>query len=816
MDDPHMSTISSLTGTGIASGATIGQTSSSSPVTVSGLVSGINTNELITALLATDQQKVTSLQSQQTSVTTQQTAFDSIEAQVTSLQSTLAPLANSINGVFNALTATPSNTNVLNAAASSNAVAGVYNITVNQLATANEIASQGFDSPSSQISQGTLTLNIGTASNTITIDSTNDTLQGLADAINASGAAVTASIVSDGSGTGQQGYRLLLASTATGTANTINITNNLAATGGGATQPIFSTGTISNAIPSTSFSGTSTVQTNVGAGYTGTSNDDYTFTVTQGGTVGTDAIQLSYTDTSGQNTGTITVNPSDLNTPISVPNGQGMQVQFSAGTLNQGDSFSVKTFVPTVQAATNAAVTLGSGNGALTVSSSSNQINSLIPGVTLSLVSAAPDTPVSVTVGSDTASITTDINNFVTAYNSVINSIQQETGFDTTTNAAGPLLGNIQTQTMEDQIRVMVEGAVASANPLMNNLGALGITTGSNGQLSVDSTQLANVLSGSVAGVSIADVAKLFSLTGSSTNAGVQFVTGSNQTQSSGTTPYTLQVTQAAQQASLAASTALAASTVIDTSNNTLTVNVDGQTSDALTLASGTYTPSQLAQAVQSAINGDAALKGEAVNASVNGSGQLVLSSNVYGSGSQVTVESGTALSALGFDAGATAKGIDVAGNFVVNGVTEAATGSGQILSGNSGNANTAGLEVQVTLTPAQVGSGISAAVTVSNGIAAQLNNYLSTLTNPATGQFVQIDSGYQTQITGIQSDITAENTYIQQKTTQLQTQFAAMEETLAKLQQSSSIITQAAQSFAANLTSATSSSSSSSSSSGG
>ena len=805
-----MSSISSLTGAGIASGASIGQTSSSAPITVSGLISGINTNALIQALLSTEQQQVTNLQSQQTTVTGTQTAFDAIEAQVLSLQSTLAPLTSSQNSVFDARTAASSDTSILNAAASSQAVNGVYDVTVNKLATANEIASQGFDSTSSQISQGTLTLNVGAASTTITINSTNDTLQGLADAINASGAAVTANIVNDGSGTGQQGYRLVLASTATGTSNAINITNNLAPSGSGVIQPNFSSGSISNAILSPSFSGTSTVQSNAGTGYTGSSNDDYTFTVVQGGTVGTaNNIQLSYTDASGNNSGTITLNQNDANTLINVA--QGVQVQFSAGTLNTGDSFSVKTFVPTVQAAGNASVTLGSGSGALTVSSSSNQLSSLIPGVTLSLAAANPNTPVSITVGNDTSSITTDINNFVTAYNNVIGAIQQQTGYNTTTGQAGPLLGDFQTQTIEDSIRSFAESSIAGANPLLNNLAALGISTGSNGQLSVDSNQLANVLSGGVAGVTAVDVGNLFALSGSSANSGVQFLTGSSQTKSSAT-PYTVQITQAAQQASLVADNALAASTVINGTNNTFTVNVDGKTSDPLTLASGTYTPSQLAQAAAAAINGDAGLEGEAINASVNGSNQLVLTSNVYGSASQVTMDNGTALSALGFQAGASAKGVDVAGNFVVNGNTEPAIGSGQFLTGDSGNANTAGLELQVNLTPAQVGSGVNTSVTVSNGIAAQLSNFITSLTNPATGRFLQVDNGYQAQLTAIQNQITQQNSYIQQKTTQLQNQFATMEETLAQLQSSSSIITAAAANFNAINSSISNSNSSSSS----
>ena len=616
----------------------------------------------------------------------------------------LTPLTSSQNSVFAARTATSSDTSILNAAASSNAVAGVYDLTVNQLATAGEIASQGFASATSQISQGTLTLNIGTAATNITVDSSNDTLQGLADAINASGAAVTANVVNDGS-TSLPDYRLLLTSTGTGTANAVSAA--FAGSGGG-TQPAF--------------------------------ND-------------------------------------------------------------------------TVQAAADASVTLGSGSGALTVSSSTNQLSSLIQGVTLSLSSAAPDTPISVTVANDTTSITNDINAFVSAYNTTLSAIQQQTSYNTTTGEAGPLLGDFQTQSIGDQLSSLVDTTVAGANPLLNNLGALGISTDDTGQLSVDSTQLANVLSGGVTGVTINDVGKLFGLTGSSTNPGVRFVTGSDQTQSS-TTPYTLNVTQAAQQASLTATTALAGSTVVDGTNNTFTVNVDGTTSDSLTLTAGTYSPTQLAQAVASAINNDAALKGATVTANVNGSGQLDIQSSTYGLASQVTMESGTALSTLGYQAGAIAKGVDVAGNFVVNGVTEAATGNGQYLSGNSGNANTSGLQVNVTLNAAQVGSGISVPVTVSNGIAAQLSNFLSGLSNPVTGRFQQIDSGYQSQITALQAEQTTENTYIQTKTTQLQNQFAQMEETLAQLQNSSNIISEAGLSLQNGNSSSVASSSSSSGSS--
>src|SRR5262249_15791845 len=156
------------------------------------------------------------------------------------------------------------------------------------LALANQLASQGFDSLTSSITQGTFAIKVGNTTTNITVDNTDDTLQGLASAINSSGAAVTATIINDGSGDGQQGYRLLLTSKSSGTANRISITNSLADSDLTATKPLFDVASISKAIRAAADTSTAEMQSNAGAGYTGTSNNVYTFTVVQGGTVGTD------------------------------------------------------------------------------------------------------------------------------------------------------------------------------------------------------------------------------------------------------------------------------------------------------------------------------------------------------------------------------------------------------------------------------------------------------------------------------------------------------------------------------------------------
>ena len=78
----------------------------------------------------------------------------------------------------------------------------------------------------------------------------------------------------------------------------------------------------------------------------------------------------------------------------------------------------------------------------------------------------------------------------------------------------------------------------------LNRLTAIGVSVNDQGQLDFDPQKLQNILNGKVAGVSGADVAKLFSLSGDSSSQQVQFVLGSTRTKAS-TTPYGVDVAQA-------------------------------------------------------------------------------------------------------------------------------------------------------------------------------------------------------------------------------------------------------------------------------
>lgn len=768
------------------SGLSTSALASAPSLTVGGLVSGLDTDKIITGLLAIEQAKVTRLTARATQIQTTQAAFQQIEARLLTLQGDVTQLGRSVNGVFDARKATSSDESLVTAAATASAVPGTYALKVNTLAQAQMIAAQGFDDPGSAITQGTLQLRIGSgAATTITIDGSNNTLQGLAQTINAAGAGVTAAIVNDGSGS--QPYRLLLTATKTGSAGAVTITNNLADSAGGAIKPMFDQSYLGPVALGAGYSGTSVPTVNAGAGaFTGTTNSTYSFTVVTSGTVGTDSgLQVAYTDASGQHTGTLTINAADVDQELTVA--EGVKVKFAAGTLVAGQTFSVKGYVPSVQNAADASVTLGSGAGALTLTSSTNTLDGLIPGVTLTLKGSDPSQTVSVTVASDVDGAHQTVKDFVTAYNDLMGKVDDLTRYDSQSGQAGPLLGNRSATQIQDSIRAAVSSVVAGLAPQANRLSVLGIATDDNGRLILDDAKLTDVLAGNKPGVTLADVRRLFALSGSSTNQGVQFITGSTKTKASAA-PYTVQITQAAEQAKATATSALAASTTIDATNNALSLTIDGVAVN-VTLASGSYTAAALSQAVQGAINASPDLTGRRVAVGLD-AGRLTITSASYGSTSQIAIGTGSANAALGLSGSETGQGKDVAGSFLVGGVTETAKGIGQLLIGDTGNANSADVQLRVTLTPAQVGAGTTADLTITRGIASKVDIALNSLLDPVSGRMKALDDDFKSQLDDLDAQTKRQNDFIAARRQNLLQQFATMESTLAKLQSAGSFLT--------------------------
>jgi flagellar hook-associated protein 2 len=130
------------------------------------------------------------------------------------------------------MSATSSDSAALSTSITGKPTRGVYDVTINQRAQAHTLASVGVPSQYTALGTGTLNLTVGGSTKALTIDSSNNTLEGLKGAINAAGLGVNASIVNDGSG-----YRLVMAAQQTGQGNAISLSaadddgNNTDATG---------------------------------------------------------------------------------------------------------------------------------------------------------------------------------------------------------------------------------------------------------------------------------------------------------------------------------------------------------------------------------------------------------------------------------------------------------------------------------------------------------------------------------------------------------------------------------------------------------
>jgi len=164
--------------------------------------------------------------------------------------------------------------------------------------------------------------------------------------------------------------------------------------------------------------------------------------------------------------------------------GKDGQVLIGTGTTG----LSVRTLVQ----AQDAAVFVG-GSGSsqpLLVTSNKNQLTNIIPGVSVSLLSAS-NTPVSLSITRDPTNITTQLQNYVDGFNSLADKLATYTQFDSTTNTGAILLGDATAQQIQTQMYALFGASVKTAGSLHTAADA-GITITTNGQLAFDPTVFQN------------------------------------------------------------------------------------------------------------------------------------------------------------------------------------------------------------------------------------------------------------------------------------------------------------------------------------
>jgi flagellar hook-associated protein 2 len=299
-------------------------------------------------------QPLTQLQNADSKILAQNSALSTLQGAATSLFTSLQTLAKDASS--QAIGATSSNSAVLTANATGATTPNTYTInSITSLAsTASEDSATSYaDSIATPVSStGTLQLNVG--SQTYTLTPTNNSLVGVRDAINQSGAPVTASILTTNNG------------------NYLSITAN--ATGHTTLQLI---------------------------------DDPITAT-----------------------------NPNGANTELLTQTNQGADADFYLNNIH--------------------------------VTQPTNTVNAVIPGVTLQLLQKTA-TPVTVSLQSNPGQLSSDLQDFVSNYNSLAQALQAHQGQN-----GGSLIGDPAVTQLQQTLRQITSFFTTSGT--VTNLGALGIT----------------------------------------------------------------------------------------------------------------------------------------------------------------------------------------------------------------------------------------------------------------------------------------------------------------------------------------------------
>jgi len=356
----------------------------------------IDVNSLVSQLVAATKAPQQSIIAGKTqAVTTEISAVGTLKSALSTFQSSLSALATTSG--FDSLSASSSNSSALTASADSSATLGSYSVTVSQLAQAQQIVSTTAWSGggSATVGTGSLQISLGGTSFTVAIGSSNDTVSGIAAAINeATGnPGVEASVVTGSGGVAH----LVLTSSLTGAANTMNVTET---DGGGALSAL---------------------------------------------TYGT------------ANTGNYAQQAAALDANLSI-----------AG-------------VP--------------------YTSASNTVTGALSGVTLNLLSTT-SSAATLTVATNTAAVQANIQGLVSAYNTLQGTFASLGSYNSTTNTAGPMLGDALLSGMQSQIRSTIYSVVDTGSATYNSLASVGITTSSDGTLKVDATTLSAALTANFSAVS--------------------------------------------------------------------------------------------------------------------------------------------------------------------------------------------------------------------------------------------------------------------------------------------------------------------------
>lgn len=407
------------------------------------------------------------------------------------------------------------------------------------------------------------------------------------------------------------------------------------------------------------------------------------------------------------------------------------------------------------------------------VTKSSNSIGDAIAGVTLNLLKET-DGPTTLTVARDPSGVKAAVEGFVKAFNDLAATAKDLGGYDFKTQKGGLLLGDTTLRGVQSQLRNVVNQKLEYADGGVSSLSEIGITFQRDGTLAISATKLDAVLADPAK-----NVGSLFASLGVPSDSLVSYGGSTASTQPG---RYGLEVTRIATRGTATGQQAL---TLVDgkvaieaDANNLLTLTLNG-TKTSVAVTPGNYTPDELVAELQSKINSDSSYRALGYKLTVAQTGnKLSLTSTLYGSKSAVVVNGGSAAATL-FGSTQSVTGVDVAGT--IGGI--AGVGQGQLLTG-MGDAS--GLQLLVE------GGNIGARGTVgfSRGIAWQLDDTLGKML-ATEGMLEGRTDGIDASIKDLDRQRTAIGKRLEATEKRYRTQFNALDQLVASMQQTSAYLTQ-------------------------
>ena len=229
------------------------------------------------------------------------------------------------------------------------------------------------------------------------------------------------------------------------------------------------------------------------------------------GTVGTGSItielgkwnadQSSFAPKSGATAVTINIAPGARLVMRSTETGESNGFRVSVNDADGGNAddqgLSALAFDPSAglasmtqsQAAGNAQATL---NG-LPIVSESNQLKDAIDGLNITLLK--PTTAdVTLTLAQDKETLKKTVNEFASAYNSLMSTVRDQTKYDASTKTAGTLQGDSTVVGVQSELRSMMSGATTLGGSLGSRLADIGLDPSSDGTLKINATKLDKAL----------------------------------------------------------------------------------------------------------------------------------------------------------------------------------------------------------------------------------------------------------------------------------------------------------------------------------